>query len=184
MMRAGRLEDYLRHRAEERAEEEAFQEAAIRHYEEEERMMLLEEKDKWSFYKGSKILWDHLDETRTMESVLRLQYKWKQPLFDWLNNELGGLTSLHWFNVTSFGPNFTSYDGWPFPADWRGWATCDSLKRRWTDGSSNSDRKVLTNKDAIFVIFNKIINHRELLIDVCNASLKSAGIWTHEMMQQ
>ncbi|CAB9526723.1 hypothetical protein SEMRO_1875_G303040.1 [Seminavis robusta] len=183
MMRAGRLEDFLRQRAEERAAEEAFQNEAIAHHEEEERMMI-EKRDQWSFYKGSKILWDHLDETRTFEAVLRDQYNWKQPLFDWLNNEFGGLTHLHWSNVWANSLNFSSYDGWPFPANWRGWATCDSLTRRWTDDSSSSDRLVLTNKDAIYVIFNKLINNDELLMDVCNASLKSGGIWTHEMMKQ
>ncbi|CAB9531001.1 unknown protein [Seminavis robusta] len=192
MMRtAGRLEDFVRRRTAERDAREAYlrgraAERAI--VEAGQEILVVEqdarERDDSSFHCCSLVLWDNLDQTRTMEKTLRKVCGWKDPLFDWLFCTLGGLTVLHWFASWCNGPSFTAYDGFPFPDSPYGWASCDSETKRWTDGSPSSRMLVKTNKDAIFMTFNKAINKRGFLADLCEANQKSGGIWTPEIVRR
>ncbi|CAB9530535.1 unknown protein [Seminavis robusta] len=163
MMRtAGRLEDFVRRRAAERDAREAYlrgraAERAI--VEAGQEILVVEqdarERDDSSFHCCSLVLWDNLDQTL-----------------------------LHWFASWCNGPSFTAYDGFPFPDSPYGWASCDSETKRWTHGSPSSRMLVKTNKDAIFMTFNKAINKRDLLADLCEANQKSGGIWTPEIVRR
>ncbi|CAB9531090.1 unknown protein [Seminavis robusta] len=118
--------------------------------------------DNRNFAMGSNIIWKSIQMNRNMESFLRNERGVPQEVFDWLADGFGGLTSRHFFNI------------------WLKAQIC-LVKRRYTDENEpmfiGPQNVAFTNKDVIFVMFNKIISNRPLMVDFCAANHACGGCW-------
>ncbi|CAB9499346.1 unknown protein [Seminavis robusta] len=134
--------------------------------------------DNRSFFKASNTMWDCIQLKRNLEFNLRHRQGVEAEKIDWLVDKIGGLGRNHLFETWFGGPNITGYDGYPFPMKRKDWLSCDR-EPKWGDETSNSRDPILTNKDVIFVMFNKMITDGDLLTCFCAAMHRSGGNWKY-----
>ncbi|CAB9530364.1 unknown protein [Seminavis robusta] len=181
MRTAGRMEDWER-RHDERWAALVEQHVAPVDVETDEEVVA---RDNGSFNDGCQLLWEYLKKHRSIDKILEKDGGMESQFFDRLLKEFGNLTWLKIVSSYNKGPNFTAYGGFPFPPSWSGWSSNDSMVVRWTDGTKRYSRDlVLTNKDVIYVVWNKIISTPHCLEEFCHASAVTGGRWTVSMIKE
>ncbi|CAB9527244.1 hypothetical protein SEMRO_1964_G308170.1 [Seminavis robusta] len=165
MMRAPRMDDWLRN-----------QEAAVSHLQGPTNLEV-KRRDDESWESGEKHFWSHATKLQRFEWILRNTRGVPQEKLDWLCSEVRGFTVHDWFNAFCRGsPTLIGYGGYPFPQTDEEWLSED-VRPRYADATSDSNDLVFSNRDAMRLVFNKIINDKCLMIDFCVASGRSGGKW-------